>query len=429
MPSSHTALVGTVFFCFTYSELTMRFHAAVVRRPSSCSASPHSSVFACLHHTCDRARARARARAQNAMERSSAWDHWKKLASPRYVVAPMVDASELPFRDLCRRYGANLAYTPMLHSASFVRDSKYRAEHFTTHQQDRPLVAQFCANNAHTFVEAAKLLQANVDAVDLNLGCPQGIARRGRYGAFLMDELHLVRQIVSFASTELDVPVWVKIRVFDDLNQTVDYARMLEAAGASLIAVHGRTRAQKGRECPPADWDKIRAIVKAVNVPVIANGNVRTLQDADRAIAYTGAQAVMSAYALLDYPAVFSNHITPSRMQLALEYIDLAEKYHTPQRMVRLHLFKLFRSRLDANMDLNESVAKCRSYEHFRNVAHLIASRCDFDGVTFEQRIQRGDMVDNVISPKRIDRLKRKQLLQVANKPDTHHSDHSLNSL
>eukprot|EP00178_Gracilaria_changii_P000760 TRINITY_DN109_c0_g1_i1.p5 TRINITY_DN109_c0_g1~~TRINITY_DN109_c0_g1_i1.p5 ORF type:complete len:364 (+),score=78.28 TRINITY_DN109_c0_g1_i1:6043-7134(+) len=354
------------------------------------------------------------------MSRSRAWEHWKSLGSPRYVVAPMVDGSELAFRELCRRYGANLAYTPMLHSAFFERDGKYRAEHFSTHQNDRPLVAQFCANNPHTFVAAAKLVQSKVDAVDLNLGCPQGIARRGKYGAFLMDQLQLVRELVSKAAAELEVPVWVKIRVFDDLHETLEYATMLERAGASLIAVHGRTRDQKGRDCPPADWDKIRAVVNAVNVPVIANGNVRTVEDAERAIHYTGAQAVMSAYALLDYPAVFARGVNVSRMQLANEYLQLAEKHNTPHRMVRLHLFKLFRSRLDANMDLNEAVAKCRSYEQFRQVAQLLASRCDFDGVSFEQRIERGEKVANVVSAKKMERLKRKQLLQGEDAIDAH---------
>ncbi|PXF46658.1 tRNA-dihydrouridine(16/17) synthase [NAD(P)(+)]-like [Gracilariopsis chorda] len=323
----------------------------------------------------------------------------------------MVDASELAFRDLCRKYGAQLAYTPMLHSASFVRDAKYRAEHFTTHALDRPLVAQFCANEPATFVNAAKLVQNRVDAVDLNLGCPQGIARRGCYGAFLMDHLQLVRALVSAAAAELAVPVWVKIRVFDDVKATVEYARMLEEAGASLIAVHGRTREQKGRQCPPADWDKIRAVVKAVNVPVIANGNVRTKADANRAMQYTGAEGVMSAYALLDYPAVFGG-VKLSRMQLAYEYINLAERRNTPLRMVRLHLFKLFRSRLDANMDLNEAVAKCRCFEDFRQVADTLSKRCDFEGVSFEQRIERGEKLDNVVSAKRIERLKRKQLLE-----------------
>lgn len=317
----------------------------------------------------------------------------------------MVDASELAFRDLCRHYGAQLAYTPMIHSASFARDPKYRAEYFTSHTNDRPLVAQFCANDPATFVAAAKFVQHHVDAVDLNLGCPQGIARRGCYGAFLMDRLALVRELVSAAATELSVPVWVKIRVFEDVQATVDYARMLEQAGASLIAVHGRTRDQKGRDCAPANWDTIRAVVRSVNVPVIANGNVRTIQDAESAIAYTGAEGVMSAFALLDYPATFSK-LTPSRMQLAREYLHIAETHNTPLRMVRLHLFKLFRSRLDANMDLNETIAKCRTFHDFRQAVDTLAQRTDFGGVTFEQRVARGEKIQNVVSEKRLQRLK-----------------------
>lgn len=321
----------------------------------------------------------------------------------------MVDGSELAFRDLCRRYGAELAYTPMLHSKMFVADHKYRAEHFTTHKEDRPVIAQFCANDADTFVAAARHVQHAVDGVDLNLGCPQGIARRGRYGSFLQDEWELLHGIVSKAACELDVPVWCKIRIFDDLQRTIDYARMLESAGASVIAVHGRTREQKGRNVPPADWSAIRAVREAVGVPVIANGNVRCLADADRAIEETGAVSAMSAWALLDNPATFVGDEAPSRMQLACEYLDLAEQHATPMRMVRLHMFKLFRSRLDVNMDLNEPVARCKSIDDFRAIAKLLTDRCDFDGISFEQRLRTGDVPENVVSEKKIERQKKAQ--------------------
>eukprot|EP00171_Calliarthron_tuberculosum_P011142 IDg11142t1 len=110
-----------------------------------------------------------------------AWEHWRALGSPRYVVAPMVDGSELAFRTLTRRYGAELAYTPMMHSRLFSEGEKYRAENFTTDASDRPVIAQFCANDPKLLVSAAQHVQSHVDAVDLNLGCPQGIAKRGKY--------------------------------------------------------------------------------------------------------------------------------------------------------------------------------------------------------------------------------------------------------
>ena len=99
----------------------------------------------------------------------------------------MVEQSELPFRLLTRKYGTNLAYTPMLHSKIMTTTKNYKKDHFTTCPQDRPLVAQFCGNDPATMVKAAKMVEDEVDAIDINLGCPQGIARKGHYGSFLLE--------------------------------------------------------------------------------------------------------------------------------------------------------------------------------------------------------------------------------------------------
>ena len=146
-----------------------------------------------------------------------------------------MDQSELAFRLLCRRHGATAAYTPMLHSRLFLESQEYQEEHFTTCAEDRqaprhsrrcpsllkrsspagvcrPLLAQFCANDPDTLVAAARLVQDRCDAVDLNLGCPQRIAKRGRYGAFLMDDLPLVGSLVSALASSLSVPVTAKVQ-------------------------------------------------------------------------------------------------------------------------------------------------------------------------------------------------------------------------
>ena len=106
-----------------------------------------------------------------------------------------MDQSELPWRMLSRKYAAQLCYTPMMHSAVFVRDSTYRLENFVSCPEDRPLIAQFCSDDPDTFLKAAKIIENDCDAIDLNLGCPQHIARRGHYGSFLQDEWSLIYNI------------------------------------------------------------------------------------------------------------------------------------------------------------------------------------------------------------------------------------------
>lgn len=169
---------------------------------------------------------------------------------------------------------------------------------------------QFCANDPQYLVKAARLLESHCDAIDINFGCPQRIAKRGYYGAFLMDDLPLVERLVLELSAAVSVPVTCKIRIYGssgaELEKTIEYARMLERSGCSLLTVHGRTRDQKDLWATRADWDAIKAVKAAMSIPVLANGNVRDLGDAKRCMEYTGCDGVISAESLLVDPALFS---------------------------------------------------------------------------------------------------------------------------
>jgi len=264
----------------------------------------------------------------------------KVLGSPKHIVAPMVDQSELPFRMLCRRYDANLCYTPMLHAKHFANSHKYRRRYFTSHPDDRTLVVQFCANDPAWLLAAATHVQDNCDAVDINLGCPQNIAKRGNYGAFLMEQADTVLSLVRTLHQHLRVPVFCKMRVWTDMDRTIAFAKALEEAGCQLLAVHGRTREMKGSVMGLADWKAIKQVKEALSIPVLANGNIRHAQDVRDCLAATGADGVMSAEGLLRNPALFSGKtLTP--FQLALEYLELCETYPSERGWMRNHLCKI----------------------------------------------------------------------------------------
>lgn len=249
---------------------------------------------------------------------SERWKWWSSIGAPKYVCAPMVLQSELSFRMLVRQHGCTLCYTPMIPVAAYLASDtdggpnpltggpNTQSSWFTTNPLDRPLVAQLGGNDAEALCTVALKLQPFVDAIDLNLGCPQRCAEQGGYGAFLMEDAALVQHLVETLVARLAIPVTVKIRIWADLERTVAFAKMLEDAGAAAVCVHGRRREQRHHE-GPADWDAVKAVKAALSIPVISNGSVRRKAEADACLAYTGCDAVMSATALLANPHLFSS--------------------------------------------------------------------------------------------------------------------------
>lgn len=265
---------------------------------------------------------------------------YESIGSPTFVLAPMVDQSEFAWRMLSRSFmtpqtsKSLLAYTPMFHARMFSETPKFRDKHFqplrtsletypdpetpSTYQKsdlhldgnpsfDRPLFVQFCANNPDEFLESARYVAPFCDAVDLNLGCPQGIARSGRYGAFLQEHQDLIYSLINKLHTELSVPVTAKIRILETKEKTLEYAQMVLDAGASILTVHGRQREAKGHKTGLADWSVIRYLREKLpkETVLFANGNILRRADIDRCLEQTGADAVMSAEGNLHDPSIF----------------------------------------------------------------------------------------------------------------------------
>ncbi|KAJ3126547.1 hypothetical protein HK100_010204 [Physocladia obscura] len=298
------------------------------------------------------------------------------LGSPKHIVAPMVDHSEYAWRILSRKYGAELCYTPMFHARLFAENEQYRTEQFVTGPNDRPLIVQFCANDAETLLKAAKLVENDCDAVDLNLGCPQGIAKRGHYGSFLMEDWDLICEMVSTLHKNLAVPVTCKIRVYPDVNKTIEYAKRLQAAGCQILTVHGRTREMKGHKTGIADWEQIRRVKAALQIPVFANGNICYFEDVGRCLEVTECDGVMTAEGNLYNPALFSGELPPI-WRIAEEYLQICTNNPGSANfgMMRAHLFKIFAPCLPDFTDLRTDLALKHTMEDFWEITREIKKR------------------------------------------------------
>lgn len=172
------------------------------------------------------------------------------------------------------------------------------------------------------------------------------------------------------------VPITCKLRVFADLNKTVEYARMLERAGASLLTIHGRTIEQKGAATGLASWKHIKAIRESVKVPIFANGNIQNIQDVERCLSETGVQGVMSAEGNLYNPYIFEG-CHPPCWEPALEYLEIINLHPAPSSFIRGHLFKLFQKILclGSNSDLRTILAENSDMESFEKVVKSLKER------------------------------------------------------
>jgi tRNA-dihydrouridine synthase 1 len=254
----------------------------------------------------------------------------------------------------------------MLHSRLFAANKTYRETNWLTGNLDEKVIVQFCANDAKVFCDAAKLVDGYCDAIELNLGCPQGIARAGHYGAFLMEEPLLISELVRSVNAAVLCPVVVKIRIFPEVERTIEYAKMLVDAGAAWITVHGRLREQKGASSGLADWSHIKAVKDALDVPVFANGNILYFDDIERCLEETGVDGVMIAENALFNPGIFSSQDLLVR-DLLMELIEIWKivPYCTNLVMLRGHLFKLCHYALSLHIHLRASLTRCHTKEEY----------------------------------------------------------------
>lgn len=223
----------------------------------------------------------------------------------RVVCAPMAGVSDLSYRTILKSMGAGLIYTEMVSSMGIVYNSEKTIDMMKINESDRPISVQIFGSDTDSFVKAAKFIEENIhpDIIDINMGCPvPKVAVKSQAGSALLKNLDKIKEIVSSVVNNVNIPVTVKIRSgWNDKNiNCIEVAKVCEEAGASAIALHARTREQgySGN----ANWELIKKVKECVNIPVIGNGDVKTIYDAKKMLLETGCDAVMIGRGSLGNP-------------------------------------------------------------------------------------------------------------------------------
>lgn len=292
---------------------------------------------------------------------------WESIGSPKTALAPMVDHCDLPFRILCHRYGCELSYTQMYNSKEIATSNtnlKMMLERDINQSLNSPCFIQLNGHDPEMLLRSAKLLQDKTPCIDINLGCPQQIAKRGHYGAFLLDHPDEVYKIIGYlCNNNLSCGVSCKIRLFNDLNQTFDLVKNLDKLGISCLCVHGRTKEENKEKIGPCNWEAIKEIKKLVKIPVIANGGLGTFEDIDKCLEYTGCDCVMSGEKLLEMPSYFSKKMY-NIDDIATEYLDIWKSTYKSEKIIennmsiiRGHMHKMFYVATKMDIRLNSRIS------------------------------------------------------------------------
>ena len=247
-----------------------------------------------------------------------------ELGERPVFLAPMEDVTDIGFRLLCKRFGASMVYTEFVSAEALVRDVKSTVSKLTIADEERPVGIQICGRDVEAMVEAAKIVeQAGPDVIDLNFGCPvKKVAGKGA-GAGMLQNIPKMLEITQKVVDAVRLPVTVKTRLGWNHEQLIitTLAEQLQQCGIKALTIHGRTRSQM--YTGEADWTLIGEVKRNPNIhiPIIGNGDIKSLDDADRAFDTYGVDAVMIGRATFGCPWIFS------RQELTLdEKIDVLEE-------------------------------------------------------------------------------------------------------
>jgi tRNA-dihydrouridine synthase B len=266
------------------------------------------------------------------------------------VLAPLAGYTDLPFRSVVKKFGVDLTISEMISSNALAYNSKKTMKMIQKAPNEQPYFVQLAANNANIIREAAEILNdvEGIDGIDLNCGCPAPKVFNHGSGSNLLGDLPRLAEILSTVKKYSNKKyTTAKVRIGVDQKIPVDIAKVIEQNGADMIAVHGRTK--KGAYKAPVDYDAIAQIKQNVKIPVIANGDIKNYEIAQKVLKHTEANGVMIGRGAIGKPWIFhqikhgikDDEITNElKKQIIIEHYEQMLKFYDEYGVVmfRKHL-------------------------------------------------------------------------------------------
>ncbi len=263
------------------------------------------------------------------------------------VLAPLAGYTDLPFRSVVKKFGADLTISEMISSNALVYKSERTLKMIEKSPIEDPYFVQIAGNKPELVRDAVEILNDidGIDGIDLNCGCPAPKVFNHGSGSNLLGDLKKLEEILSTVKKyNKKQYTTAKIRIGVDEKIPVEIAKVVEACGVDFVSVHGRTRA--GKYKAPVDYDAIKAIVDNVSIPVIANGDIKDYNKAKEVLAYTGAAGVMIGRGAIGKPWVFyqvKHGVEDVNQELKrsviIEHMDAMIKFHGEHGVVMFRKF------------------------------------------------------------------------------------------
>jgi nifR3 family TIM-barrel protein len=293
-----------------------------------------------------------------------------------FVLAPLAGYTDLPFRILCREYGAAIVFSEMISCHGLVYDHDKTHEMLASHHRERPVAMQIFGAEPEIMAEAARIVSEHpIDIIDINMGCPvKKVVKKGA-GAALMREPKLAEKIISAVVKNTSKPVTVKFRTGWNHHTITapSFAKMAENAGAQAVTVHARTWSDGFSG--PVDWEVLARVKDQVNIPVIGNGDIKSHEDGLEMMRKTACDAVMIGRCALGTPWIFSPDQPLAGMNLRakalIRHLELIEELLVPDQFlgkVKNHAGKYFKG-TPGSATLRRQIYDTTSFQELMDLA------------------------------------------------------------